>query len=118
MRAASLGPRRARATPIDDPDSSALKRRCPNQVETPLIPAKAGIQKKNLGPRSRRDERSGTDSTQPGRGLAGALSLHRPEVGPLVHHPTIGKPAHAVLAPRTLADLALARFGRRTPTPD
>src|ERR1700739_2669933 len=40
--------------------------------------------------------------------LAGTLSLHRPEVGPLVHHPTIGKPAHAVLAPRTLADLALA----------
>ena len=40
--------------------------------------------------------------------LAGTLSMHRPEVGPLVHHPTIGKPAHAVLAARTLADLAFA----------
>src|SRR5262249_24637042 len=40
--------------------------------------------------------------------LGGALSLHRTEVGPLVHHPTVGKPAHAVLAARTLANLALA----------
>src|SRR5215471_2310285 len=40
--------------------------------------------------------------------LGGALSLHRTEVGPLVHHPTVGKPADAVLAARTLANLALA----------
>src|SRR5215813_12861037 len=40
--------------------------------------------------------------------LAGALSLHRTEVGPLVHHPTIGKPADAVLAAGAFANLALA----------
>src|SRR5262245_11420687 len=40
--------------------------------------------------------------------LAGALSLHRTEVGPLVHHPTVGKPADAVLAARAFANLALA----------
>src|SRR5215475_14751698 len=40
--------------------------------------------------------------------LAGTLSMHRPEVGPLVHHPTVGKPADAVLAARALANLALA----------
>src|SRR5262245_37713451 len=40
--------------------------------------------------------------------LAGALPLHRPKVGPLVHHPAIGKPADAVLAARALANLALA----------
>src|SRR5262247_4349350 len=40
--------------------------------------------------------------------LGGALSLHRTEVGPLVHHPTVGKPADAVLAARALANLALA----------
>src|SRR5262245_48584685 len=40
--------------------------------------------------------------------LGGALSLHRTEVGPLVHHPTVGKPADAVLAARAFANLALA----------
>src|SRR5215475_3605507 len=40
--------------------------------------------------------------------LAGTLSLHRPEVGPLVHHPTVGKPADAVLAARAFANFALA----------
>src|SRR5262249_1113975 len=40
--------------------------------------------------------------------LAGALSLHGPEVGPPVHHPPVGKPAEAVLAARALANLALA----------
>src|SRR5215831_21239156 len=44
---------------------------------------------------------------QPGRGLAGA-SLHRLEVGPLLHHPAIGKSADAVLASRAFANLALA----------
>src|SRR5262245_22585233 len=50
--------------------------------------------------------------------LGGALSLHRTEVGPLVHHPTVGKPADAVLAARALANLALpatlgAKYRRR-----
>src|SRR5262245_50969105 len=40
--------------------------------------------------------------------LGGALSLPRTEVGPLVHHPTVGKPADAVLAARAFANLALA----------
>src|SRR6516165_5148411 len=40
--------------------------------------------------------------------LAVTLSMHHPEVGPLVDHPTVGKPADAVLAARALANLALA----------
>src|SRR5262249_8233365 len=48
------------------------------------------------------------DSTSQDCVLAGALPLHRPKVGPLVHHPAIGKPADAVLAARALANLALA----------
>src|SRR5262245_39093690 len=40
-------------------------------------------------------------------GLAGAAP-HRAKIRPLVHHATIGKPTHAVLAARTLPKLALA----------
>ena len=88
----------------------------------------ARLARADAGTGGRRHAGLGCDATDATRNshirrrmiLAGSagLSLHLPEISPLVDHAPIGKPADAVLSAPALADSrSCPRSGRRTPRP-